>query len=171
MTARPPTCYAAIGSRGGESLKSQGSHDLYYSVVCTRAREVWKELGLKEVIDQALCANRSGFVDLVILFSSPSSKSPVLCQLGLQETIAIGCWYIWWQRREIVKGIQVASPKSSAFAINALKANFGVPIHRSSRSETAWTKPISGTQKLNVDASFYNDGSGGVGAVLRNSKG
>ena len=38
--------------------------------------------------------------------------------------IAVGAWYIWWQRREVVKGERVASTPSTVFSIQALDANF-----------------------------------------------
>ncbi|XBJ24642.1 hypothetical protein VPH35_002487 [Triticum aestivum] len=34
-----------------------------------------------------------------------------------------------------------------------------------------WTKPSRNTYKLNVDASFSENGTGGAGAVLRNDRG
>jgi hypothetical protein len=51
-------------------------------------------------------------------------KQPVLGMLDLRESIAVACWYIWWQRREIVKGETIADPPHTAFAINALTSNY-----------------------------------------------
>ena len=65
----------------------------------------------------------------------------------------------------------MATPKRSSFAINALTTNYGVPALRAYRSDTAWTKPIMGSYKMNIDASFYNNGTGVVGAFLCNSRG
>jgi hypothetical protein len=52
-------------------------------------------------------------------------KQPVLGMLDLRESIAVfACWYIWLQRREIVKGETIADPPHTAFAINALTSNY-----------------------------------------------
>jgi hypothetical protein len=76
-----------------------------------------------------------------------------------------------WQFRECVKGSNIASASSSAFAINALTANFGVVTMTAIPKKSVWTKPSLGFYKLNVDASFFPDVTEGAGAVLRNSRG
>jgi hypothetical protein len=55
-------------------------------------------------------------------------------------------------------------------AIKALGANYGVASGPSIEKEFGWEKPPKGRLKLNVDASYFADGSG-VAAVLRNDKG
>jgi hypothetical protein len=42
------------------------------------------------------------------ILRSPCKKSQVLGQLGLQETITVAAWYIWWQRQQAVKGENMA---------------------------------------------------------------
>jgi hypothetical protein len=69
---------------------------------CNRAKKIWKSLGLDEVIDKALLLDRSGSMVFEELLRSPRKKSHVLGQLGLQETITVAAWHIWWQRREAV---------------------------------------------------------------------
>jgi ribonuclease HI len=138
---------------------------------CERANAVWYALGLSEVIDSALSVDRSGSRVLEYLLCEPDKKSPVLGMLGLKESIAVACWYIWWQRRELVNGGTISTPARSAFAINALTANFGSAKPTTIRKESAWNNPFAGSYKLNTDASFFSAGSGAVGAVLRNSKG
>jgi ribonuclease HI len=115
--------------------------------------------------------DRSGSVVLEHILCSPNSKVPWLENVKTHELLAVGCWYIWWQRRELVKGENVSPPKSSAFAINALAANFGAVKHSAVEREVKWSKPPRGHQKLNVDASYHLDGSGSAGIVLRNDKG
>jgi hypothetical protein len=68
----------------------------------------------------------------------------------------MACWYIWWQCHEFVKGSNIASASSSAFTV--------IP------KKSVWSKPSSGFYKLNVDASFFPDGTGGAGVVLHNSR-
>ena len=139
---------------------------------CARARKVWKELGLKQYIDTAVAYDRSGSVVLEFILRSKQEKASVLNTVSLHESIAMACWYIWWQRREVVKGEKVAPPSRSVFAIHALTANFQAAQKSSSiPKKVMWSKPEIGKVKLNIDASFYQNGTGSVGAILRNARG
>lgn len=46
---------------------------------------------------------------------SHNPSIPKLGKIGFSEAITVGAWYIWWQRRESVKGENVATPAQSAF--------------------------------------------------------
>jgi hypothetical protein len=107
-----------------------GPEDIKHLLFCCgRARQVWGELGLLAVIEHAILVDRSGSVVLEHILCSPNSKVSWLENVKTHELLAVGCWYIWWQRRELVKGENVSPPKSSAFAINALAANFRAVKH------------------------------------------
>ncbi|XP_071674396.1 uncharacterized protein [Lolium perenne] len=72
----------------------------------------------------------------------------------------------------MVKGETVSEPFKTAFAIQAITANYvsassANPIER----EHTWKKPAKGEYKLNIDASFRENGRGSSGAVLRNDRG
>jgi ribonuclease HI len=139
---------------------------------CLRAREVWKSLGLSDYIDQALIGERSGSCVLEEILRRSNQNTPILGMLKIKETIAVACWYVWWQRREMVKGETVSEPFRTAFAIQAITANYvsassANPIER----EHTWKKPAKGEYKLNIDASFRENGRGSSGAVLRNDRG
>jgi hypothetical protein len=148
-----------------------GPEDIRHLIfTCKRAKEVWGKLGLQEEIDKALCVDRSGSVVLEELFRSPIRKSPVLGQLGLQETIAVAAWYIWYECREAVKGEKIKSAGHTAFAIQAITINYAQPpkvVVPSAR----WEKPLPGHYKLNTDATYFEGGSGAIAAVLRNWRG
>jgi hypothetical protein len=77
-------------------------------------------LGLSSTIEHALKVDKSGSVVLEFILYSTKSNAIVFGQLGLHELSLVGSWYIWWQRREWVKGESVASSSSSAFSIHAL---------------------------------------------------
>jgi hypothetical protein len=138
---------------------------------CLRAKEIWSELRLTDEIQHALLADRSGSVILEYILRSPNKDVPNLEQVTLHELIAVGGWYIWWHRREAVKGDRVSPPKSSAFAIKAPTANFGASQGKSKEKEFKWLKPTKGKLKLNTDASYFADGSGATSGILRNDKG
>ena len=84
---------------------------------CNNAREVWHALGLEEVIDNALVVDRSGSVIPEYIVCHPTRRSPILGGLGLQESIVVACWHIWWQRREMVRGKLVAAPLEPLFQL------------------------------------------------------
>lgn len=131
-----------------------GGYVKHLLFTCTRAREVWSALWVSEVIDKYLMLDRSGLVVLEAILCSNQKDVPVLNDLGFKELIAIGCCYIWWQRREFVKGVSVAKPSSSAFAISALTANHMVAQSHKASPKMMWSKPLPGSYKLNVDAAY-----------------
>jgi hypothetical protein len=116
-------------------------------------------------------SDRSCSLILEEILISPSKQSPVVELLGMKETILVAGLYIWWQRREALKGESVANAKSSAFSIHAITANYGEATHATAPKVNGWTKPPPKTYKLNVDASFFSSGIGTAAAVIRNSKG
>jgi hypothetical protein len=93
-----------------------------------RARQVWKwnELGLIDIVDEAVQMYYSSSGVLENLICSKRKKSPVLVHVGLQEMITVGCWYIWWKRQQFVNGSPIIKSSISAFAINSLASNFYV---------------------------------------------
>ena len=103
--------------RGAENLKR-------LMFTCDRAKEVWLSLGLRETIAHADALDRSGCVILESLLRDKRRKSAIFEHIGFQEIILVGAWYIWWQRRESVKGEVVASPPKSALAIHAITMNY-----------------------------------------------
>uniref|UniRef100_A0ACD5XCK5 Uncharacterized protein n=1 Tax=Avena sativa TaxID=4498 RepID=A0ACD5XCK5_AVESA len=120
---------------------------------CKRAREVWKSLGLDDLIRQAAAFENSRSVVLQNIFRSLRRNSPVLGQLGLHETIVVAGWFIRWQRKQAVRGEHVPSPSSSAFSINGLTLNFRSVRGDSTPHEN--NKPPPKSYKLNVDALFF----------------
>ena len=97
--------------------------------------------------------DRSGPVALEEMLCNNIETLGDLKHVRIKELLAVGAWYIWWQRREAVKGEKVAPPARSSFAIQALTLNYkgaekGVP------HKIPWTRPRPRSYKLNVDACF-----------------
>jgi hypothetical protein len=96
----------------------QGCEDITHLLfTCMRAKQVWRALGLWSYIKDLCRVDRSGSVILEEILTSPSKQSPVVGLLGLKETILVAGWYIWWQRREAVKGESVANVKKKRYRI------------------------------------------------------
>jgi ribonuclease HI len=163
VAAQCPVCL-----NGAENIR----HALF---TCDRAIQVWKALGLEQHIEEALVYDRAGSVALKYLIGSDRRSSPVMGQPDLQTLVAVGAWYIWWERRQAVKGEKVPPPLRSAMPIIVLSANYLAAARSKGDGrirKNGWEKPPKGLVKLNVDASYdENSKTGATGAILRDSKG
>jgi hypothetical protein len=87
----------------------------------------------------------------------------------------VAAWYIWWERRQAVKGENIQSPQRTAMSITVLASNFSAAAKSKGGSgirRHGWERPSKGLIKLNVDASFdENTKTGATGAILRDFKG
>ena len=110
--------------------------------------------------------DRFGSVVLEDILRLPRGCSPILGELGRHETVVVGAWYIWWERREACKGESAKLLKSTAFAIHAIIANTSIRSDHAQLVKGGWDKPLHGSYKLNTDASFFKDGSGAIAAIL-----
>jgi hypothetical protein len=75
-----PQC--PVCQKGPENMM----HLLFTSL---RARRVWKELGLFDIVHEVVQTDYSGSVVLEKLICSKMKRSPVLGHVGLQEMIAV----------------------------------------------------------------------------------
>ena len=80
--------------------------------------EVWTELGLYDVILEAVEQDRSGSITVEIICKIKS----VTEGLSIAELILVAAWYLWWQRRQHVETIQTAD--RAALSIRVLATNF-----------------------------------------------
>ena len=74
-----PQCPICMG--GAEDMR-------HLMFTCQRAKEVWRSLGLWEIIDKALVVDKSGSVTLEELIRG-CGKSPILGMKHLKETVAV----------------------------------------------------------------------------------
>ena len=115
-----------------------------YAILFSPANVLSKSGGLWALICflQPYISNElSGSVILEEIIRNPVIKSPVIGQLCLQETVAVAAWYIWWQRREAVKGEFISTPARSAFSIQALTLNYDRAETKVVPKEVSWCKP------------------------------
>ncbi|XBH73973.1 hypothetical protein VPH35_101004 [Triticum aestivum] len=84
--------------------------------------------------------------------------------------VAVSCWYLWWQRRLIVRDEEVQPPDRTAAAIHVLELNFVKATAKPANTPRVnhWRRPMSGSLALNVDASFFEiEHTGSCGAIVR----
>ena len=78
-------------------------------------------------------------------------------KLGRAELILTGCWYIWWQRRQLVHGEEVQNPPRSALSIATITTNYFVASKKGAVINEGWRKPSEVYLMINIDGAF--DGS------------
>ena len=81
-----PTC-----SRGLEDTK----HMLF---LCSKAKEVWKRLGMDVIIDKACEVDLAGEAILEYLQLLPDQDLSIMGYQNVREMIVISAWYLWWER-------------------------------------------------------------------------
>ena len=87
---------------------------------CQRALDVWNQLGVKEEVERAVAVDRSGAITMEVLMR----RQAMVGDLPLAELMAVGSWYIWWQRRQHAKGEEIRSPERTGISIKVLTTNF-----------------------------------------------
>ena len=93
-------------------------------------------------------------------------------KIGWPELILAGCWYIWWQRRQLVHGEDIQNPSRSAMSIAAITANYFTAAKKVVVINQGWRKPLEGFLMINIDGAFdETKGLGSSGAVMRESGG
>ena len=75
------------------------------------------------------------------------------------------------ERREAVKGENVAPPDHTSFAIQALTLKYKGAASGATPHEISWSRPVPGIYEANIDACFFPNGTGASGIVIRNDRG
>jgi ribonuclease HI len=150
-----------------------GPEDIQHLLfLCPVASDIWRALGVSNLIQSALVTDRSGSAVLEALLSSNGQNFQNF-DMGMRETIAVACWYLWWIRRRRVRGEVVPPSHRCTLSILTITTNAAkMAKHSGAPAEVKWTAPPPRQLKLNVDASFHEDMvAGATGAVIRDYQG
>ena len=101
-------CYGVLANRHATKVSScpicSGScedikHTLFH---CLHAREIWKRMGLWEIVKEASEVDRAGSAVLDYLLASNFIKPVDRSLSDIRKVILTMAWYIWWIRRQEV---------------------------------------------------------------------
>jgi ribonuclease HI len=154
-----------IGSNGVCPICHQAAEDIRHHLFeCLHAKELWSQLGILDLVDEAKEVDRSGSVmmeHLLLLPPKPLSIKPLV----------VGCWYLWCIKRQHNEG--PSPPMRWPMSILANANNHHLACSRSSEGKDhRWIRPEPKFVKRNVDEAFFVDeGVGATTAVLRDEKG
>ena len=141
--------------------------------LCKKAKEVWENLGLYEVVKKVCGVDCAGEAVLEVLLLIPEHELAFLGSHNTRKLIAITAWYLWWNRRQFVHEGKVQDASQTSMGILAIASNYIKTYSpKAKRKSEGWSKPSMGFVKLNVDASFDHDQlRGTTGAVIRDDRG
>ena len=138
---------------------------------CQRAQAIWRCLGVWDRIREVIVEDHSGSVILEEILRRNVMLSE-LNNVGFAELILTGGWYLWWERRQVVRGEAVQSFARSAMSIVVLSQNYINATKKEAREKEGWKRPIEDFVKLNIDGSFNEEtGTGATGAIIRDHTG
>ena len=119
----------------------EGCEDIKHVLfTCSRAKEIWRILGVANEIQNLLRVDRSGSVVLAEMIKV-SRPLGTMNHVGLAELILTGGWYIWWERRRFVHGETVQNPTRAAMSIETLTTNYQRAGKKKSKKQEGWKKP------------------------------
>jgi hypothetical protein len=162
-----------VGTSGQCPVCLQAGEDVKHLLFqCDTARDLWRTLGLLDVIDEAMQLDRSGSVILEILFRGQDLMMPGFASLGLKEVVAVTCWYLWWIRRRRTHNETVPPLFRCKMSMLAISANAAQARGKPNVTENRWETPLARQLKVNVDGSFHlEEREGAASAVIRDCEG
>lgn len=163
-----------IGAVGACPICHQNSEDIRHLFFqCIHAQGLWRRLGLSEFISSATEVDRSGSVIMEHILLLPDSPLPIMPSLEIKHIVVVGCWFLWWTRRQITHNEPFPPIDRWHMSVLAITNNYHKAFMKNSAIvQQRWSRPEPKFTKLNVDAAYFPDvGGGATAAVLRDEKG
>ena len=136
---------------------------------CIPARELWEKFGVLDSIRSALHVDRSGSIVLEDLLNLPTTPFHLMPTIRSIDVIAVGCWYLWWIRRQATHNEIIPPPNRWPISVMEITGGYN-KVSNQNREDTEhrWKRPGPKFVKVNVDAAFYQDaGAGATAAIMR----
>lgn len=164
-----------IGNNSQYPVCSSGAEDIMHALFnCPRARAIREALGVGKEMQNAVLVDRAGSAVIEFFLCDKSFQRPFMEPVQIPELLATACWFIWWQRRQLVRGEPVQNSEQTALSLHALTLNFVKARGKVAQPQriNKWRPSLEGQLILNVDASFSElDYTGASGAVIRDNRG
>lgn len=133
---------------------------------CTRAKEIWKNLRLDDLVRRALRIDKEGAVVLEELLDS-QRRSIIFPEIRMRELILVAAWVIWWERGQLTHGEDIQPTNRAMMSIGALTLNYTRSFVRQiQRTNVRWKGPPEGTYMVNVDAAYNQYTGGGSSGIV-----
>ena len=132
---------------------TDGAEDLAHMLFkCARVQAVWEALGIATDINFASLTDRAGSAVLEFILCDDSYRRQYSGLVELPELISTVCWFLWWQRRQFVRGGEILTPERTASAVVALAINYVRGAQAKSTPKiNRWPTFLAGQLVLNVD--------------------
>lgn len=163
-----------VGTDDGCPICHGAAEDIKHLLFgCTHAKELWRNLGILQIVEEAMEVDRSGSVVLENLLLMNDRPIPLKPSLDVKQVIVVGGWYLWWIRRELTHNGSPPLPSRWPMSVLAIANNFHEANKKSRENHVQrWLKPNPKFMKVNVDAAFYeNERAGATAAVIHDDKG
>ena len=96
-------------------------------------------------IDKACVVNHVGEVVLEYLLLQPAEECVLLSLRNSTEAIAIGSWYLWWERRKLVHKEKTQDANQISMGIRAITLNYVLAISpKATMKRGGWVQPQGG---------------------------
>lgn len=114
-----------VGSNGACPICHQGAEDVKHLLFqCVHAKDVWRRLGMLELIEDSTPVDRSGSVVFEHLLSLPDNQLLIHSRVNFKQALVVGAWYLWWIRRQITHDEPVPPSWRWPISILSIAANF-----------------------------------------------
>ena len=114
-----------IGTVGACPICHQDAEDVRHLLFdCCHARELWKNLGVSKIIDEAKRIDRSGYVIMEHLILAPDVPLAIKPNLNIKQVVLVGFWYLWWIRRQFTHNGAPPPPTRWHMAVLAITNNY-----------------------------------------------
>ena len=129
-----------IGTSGSCPICNQGAEDVLHLLFrCLVACEMWGQLGMLDLIEEATHMDRSGFVVLEDLFRRQNILLSGFEYVKWNETIAVTCWYMWWMRRRWTHDEDVPPMYRCKMSILSIASNAAITKKQCTAAGAMWS--------------------------------
>lgn len=140
---------------------------------CIHSEDMWRRLGLSEIIQDVVLVDRSSSVVMEHILMLPDNPLQLMPLLDVKHVIVTAKWYLWWTRRRITHNETCPPAVRRPLSVLAIASNYHRAFAKKKDEHVPrWTRPDPKFVKLKVDAAYFEEeGMGATSVVVRDEKG